>query len=368
MKIVVFGLTISSSWGNGHATLWRGLVKALARRGHHVTFFERETPYYAENRDLTALPKGELVLYSDWESVRARAEAEIASADVAMVTSYCPDALAATEAVLAGRAARVFYDLDTPITLARMGRGEATGYIGPRGLADFDLVLSYTGGVALDELKSRLGARRVVPLYGHVDPDVHRPAQPAAHLRSDLSYLGTYAADRQAALETLFVEPARQRPALRFLIGGAQYPQTFPWTSNIYFVRHVPPADHPAFFSSGRLTLNVTRQAMAEMGWCPSGRLFEAAASGVPILSDNWAGLDAFFAPDREILVAGTTGEALAAIDLGDAELARIAAAARARVLDEHTSAKRVLDLEAALELVRAPVITHPPGGRLAEV
>jgi spore maturation protein CgeB len=357
VKLVVFGLTISSSWGNGHATLWRGLVNALARRGHEVVFFELDAPYYAENRDLAELPRGKLVLYPDWDSVRQRAQAEVASADVAMVTSYCPDGLAATDVVLgAAQALRVFYDLDTPVTLSRVGQGEATGYIGPRGLGEFDLVLSYTGGVALDQLKGRLGARRVAPLYGHVDPAVHRPADRQDRFGADLSYLGTYAADRQAALETLFVEPARQRPERRFLIGGAQYPQDFPWTSNIYFVRHLPPPEHPAFFSSGRLTLNVTREAMAAMGWCPSGRLFEAAACGAPILSDTWEGLDAFFEPGREILVAETTEQALAAIDLTDAELARIAKAAQERVLSEHTSARRVLDLEAALDYARRPV------------
>lgn len=360
MKIVVFGLTISSSWGNGHATLWRGLVGALARRGHRVVFFERDAPYYAQNRDLAAIPGGDLVLYADWEGVRARAEREIADADVAMVTSYCPDGLAATDLVLgASRATRVFYDLDTPVTLARLGRGETTGYIGPRGLADFDLVLSYTGGSALDELTSRLGARRVAPLYGHVDPTVHRPALPEERFRAGLSYLGTYAADRQAALETLFVEPARRRPERRFLIGGAQYPADFPWTANIYFVRHLPPPEHPAFFSSGRLTLNVTREAMAAMGWCPSGRLFEAAACGVPILSDTWEGLDAFFEPDAEILIATTTEEATAAIDLGDGELRRIAAAARERVLAEHTSDRRVRDFERALDTVREPALSE---------
>ena len=192
---------------------------------------------------------------------------DVADADVALVTSYCPHGIEAGELVLAAeRAMRVFYDLDTPVTLSRLSRGETTTYIGPRGLADFDLVLSYTGGAALDRLEAELGGRRVVPLYGHVDPDVHRPVEPAARFTSDLSYLGTYAADRQAALETLFIEPARRRPERRFLIGGAQYPQDFPWADNIFFVRHLPPPEHPAFFASSRLTLNVTRQAMAEMG------------------------------------------------------------------------------------------------------
>ena len=357
MRICVFGLTISSSWGNGHATLWRGLVAALARRGHDVVFFERDQPFYAENRDLHALPAGELVLYAAWDDVRVRAEAAIAEADVAIVTSYCPDALAATALVReAPRALRVFYDLDTPVTLSRLRRGEDLGYVGPDGLRGFDLVLSYTGGGALDALRERLGAVRVAPLYGHVDPAVHRPVAPLERFRADLSYLGTYAADRQAALETLFVEPARAMADRRFLIGGAQYPADFPWTANIFFVRHLPPAEHPAFFASGRLTLNVTRDAMAAMGWCPSGRLFEAAACGAPILSDTWEGLDAFFEPGREILVASEGRDAVEAIGTDDAELRRIARAARERVLAEHTSDRRVLDFERALDASRAPV------------
>jgi spore maturation protein CgeB len=356
MKIVVFGLTISSSWGNGHATLWRGLCRALAKRGHRVIFFEQNAPYYAANRDLFEVPGGELVLYDTWDAVRSRAAAELADAEAAMVTSYCPHGIEATELVLAeGRGVRTFYDLDTPVTLARLKAGEDVGYIGPRGLADFDLVLSYTGGAALDVLRSELGARDVAPLYGHVDPDVHRPVPPLDHYRSDLSYLGTYAADRQSALECLFVEAARRRPEQRFLIGGAQYPQDFPWADNIYFVRHLPPPEHPAFFSSSRLTLNVTRQAMAEMGWCPSGRLFEASACGTAILSDEWDGLDAFFEPGREILVVHKTEDAVAALDLSDAELKRIAAASRERTLAEHTSARRAEELERLLFDRRAP-------------
>ena len=359
MKIVIFGLTISSSWGNGHATLWRGLCRALAGRGHDIVFFEQDTPYYAANRDLHAVPGGELVLYPEWADIRTRAVEELATADVAIVTSYCPDSLAATDLVLdASRPVRVFYDLDTPVTLARVAQGEGVGYIGPDGLSGFDLVLSYTGGAALDELRSRLRARRVAPLYGHVDPDAHSPAAPVDRFRADLSYLGTYAEDRQIALETLFVEPARQQPDLRFLIGGAQYPQTFPWTSNIYFVRHLPPQDHPAFFASGRITLNVTRRAMAEMGWCPSGRLFEAAACGAPILTDSWEGLDAFFEPGREILTARTTSDALAALAIDDGELRRMARAARDRTLAEHTSERRAIEFEALLERARQPDLT----------
>jgi spore maturation protein CgeB len=351
VKLVIFGLTISSSWGNGHATLWRGLCRALAGRGHDVTFFERDVPYYASHRD-TREPQGcRLRLYADWSEVRADAGRALEAADVGMVTSYCPDGPEASELVLDSPALRVFYDLDTPVTLARVKGGERVSYLPGRGLGDFDLVLSYTGGRALDELRARLGARAVAPLYGSVDPDAHRPTTASDDLpRGQLSYLGTYAADRQRRLEELFIEPARRRPDRRFVIGGSQYPPDFPWTGNMYYVRHMPPPLHPAFYSSSAITLNVTRGAMADMGYCPSGRLFEAAACGTPILSDTWEGLDAFFEPGREILLARNTGEALEALDATPADLARIAHAARERTLAEHTAACRARELEGLVD------------------
>jgi spore maturation protein CgeB len=272
----------------------------LAKRGHRIVFFERDVPYYAEHRDLTMLRGGQLYLYADWTDAVALGHRHLADADVGMVTSYCPNGLAAADLVLSSPAPlRTIYDLDTPVTLERLRAGERVDYISPRGLRDFDLVLSFTGGAALKMLKPQLGAQRVTPLYGSVDPEVHRPVPPVATYGADLSYLGTYAEDRQSALNALFLKPARQLPDRRFLIGGALYPQAFPWTENIFFVRHVPPVQHPAFFCSSTLTLNVTRRAMAEMGHCPSGRLFEAAACGVPLLSDWWEGLDDFLAPWR---------------------------------------------------------------------
>jgi spore maturation protein CgeB len=349
MKIVVFGLSVSSSWGNGHATLWRGLCASLGRRGHNVIFFERDVPYYAAHRDLYDLPGGMLHLYADWTEVLPVAERELADADVGMVTSYCPDGIAASDLVLSSPAPlRTFYDLDTPVTLRRLSSGKPVAYIGPRGLADFDLVLSYTGGLALEELRHYLGARRVAPLYGQVDPAVHRPVPAVAHYVADLSYLGTYAEDRNDALKRLFVEPAGRLPERRFVLGGSMYDGAFPWQPNIYFVRHLPPTEHAAFYCSSRLTLSVTRQAMAEMGFCPSGRLFEAAACGVPVLSDTWEGLDRFFEPGREILLAHTTEDALAALERPD--LDRVGRAARERVLSCHTSDIRALELEQILE------------------
>jgi spore maturation protein CgeB len=350
MKLVVFGLAVSSSWGNGHATLWRGLARALEARGHRTVFFERDQPFYAANRDLTEVPGMTLVLYREWAAVRGRARDELRDAEVAMVTSFCPDARAASALALESRAeVRAYYDLDSPATLAALERGEEVPYLPAGGLGDFDVVLSYAGGPALLELEQRLGARRAAPLYGSVDPRVHGPARPRPELTGDLSYLGTYSSDRQAALEELLVAPAQRLPDRRFVIGGAQYPSGFPWRRNIHFVRHLPPAEHSAFYASSPLTLNVTRAPMLRVGYCPSGRLFEAAACGVPVLSDDWAGLDRFFTPEEEVLVARTREDTVAALARGPELLAAIGKRARERVMAEHTADHRAAELERIL-------------------
>ena len=360
MKLVIFGLSVSSSWGNGHATLWRGLIHALHDLGHKVLFFEQDAPYYAQHRDLVELPGGELVLYKSWKEISARAARELADADAGIVTSYCPDAAQASEVLLTSPARiRCFYDLDTGVTIARLKAGEQVPYILPGGLGDFDLVLSYTGGLALKELKTRLSARHVAPLYGSVDPEVHRPANVDPRFQSNLSYLGTYAADRQASLEDLFLEPSRRRPDLQFLLAGSMYPGDMRWPENVRVLPHVPPGDHSAFYSSSGLTLSITRGAMAEMGYCPSGRLFEAAACGVPILSDEWEGLDYFFEPGLEIIVARTTGHVMDALAKSPEDLEKIGRAGRERVLEAHTARRRALELENILEAaVTLPVQT----------
>lgn len=357
MKIVIFGLSVSSSWGNGHATLWRGLCKSLAKRRHGVVFFERDVPYYAAHRDLNELPGGELILYDDWSETRPIALRHLRDADVAIVTSYCPDGIAAAELVLDSLTElRVFYDLDTPVTLARLQADEKVDYVGPRGLRDFDLVLSYTGGRSLDQLRDVLGARRAVPLYGSVDPEIHVPAPAVERYRGDLGYLGTFAADRQAGLENLFIEPAKRRPDGRFVIGGAMYDSSFPWLANIAYVRHLPPAEHAPFYCSTRLTLSVTRRAMAETGYCPSGRLFEATACGATVLSDRWQGIEQFFAPGEEILLAATPEDVLAALDRSPEDLSRIARAGRDRTLAEHTADARARELETIFERSFTPL------------
>ena len=254
----------------------------------------------------------------------------------------CPDAVVASDLILASPARlRTFYDLDTPVTLARLQAGEAVDYLSPRGLQDFDLVLSYVGGRALKDLQQLLGAKKVAPLYGSVDPDVHKPVSPCSHYHSDLSYLGTYAADRQSTLQALFLDPAHRLPRRKFMLGGAQYPHDFPWNENVWFVEHVPPPEHPAFYSSSKATLNVTRSAMANFGYCPSGRLFEAAACATPVISDSWEGLSEFFEPGHEILVASSADDVVNAIELDDQELRRVGKAARDKVFSAHTADHR---------------------------
>lgn len=341
MNLVIFGLTVSSSWGNGHATLWRGLCNALAKQSHSINFFEKDVSYYANHRDLAQPENYTLTLYPSWNEVRAAATSAVSESDVAVVTSYCPDARAASALILDSEAISVFYDLDTAVTLENYEKHGEVDYIPPYGLADFDLVLSYVGGRALGELRRLFGATRVAPLYGSVDPAVHRPVPPSPRYDSDLSYLGTYAADRQETLQKLFLEPAHRLPKKKFMLGGAQYPDDFPWDNNVWFMRHVPPPEHPAFYSSSKATLNVTRGAMASFGYCPSGRLFEAAACETPTVSDSWEGLSEFFEPGKEILVASSPEDVVNAIELDRGELRQIGKAARERVLGAHTAEHR---------------------------
>jgi len=357
MELCVFGLAVSSSWGNGHATLWRGLIGALARRGHRVTFFERDAPWYAAHRDLTGLPGCTLRIYSGWDEVRGEARAAVRRADASLVTSYCPDGVAASALVLEDARLPVFYDLDTPITLDDLAAGRWPAWLQASGFRGYPLVLSYTGGRALSLLRTALGAGRVEPLYGSVDPDVHRPG--VAHLawRSSLSYLGTYARNRQDAVERLFLEPARRRSGERFLLGGSMYPDDLAWPENVLRVEHVDPGEHAAFYASASLTLNVTREPMAALGFCPSARIFEAAACGTPVLSDSWEGIDRFFEPGREILLADTPRAVADALDRGPEALARIGQRARERALSEHTADHRALELLALLESARARVV-----------
>jgi spore maturation protein CgeB len=345
LDVVVLGLSITSSWGNGHATTYRALVRALAERGHRVLFLERDVPWYAANRDLPAPPYGRTELYGSVAELRERHGAALRAADLVVVGSYVPDGreVAALAQELA-RGVIAFYDIDTPVTLARLARGECE-YLSAELVPRFDLYLSFTGGPTLARIERELGAPAARALYCSVDPEVHRPA--AVPPRWDLGYVGTYGADRQPTLEQLLLEPARRLPGMRFVVAGPQYPADVAWPANVERIEHLAPGDHAAFYAAQRFTLNVTRADMVRAGWSPSVRLFEAAACAIPVVSDPWPGLETIFAPGREILLARSAEEALAAVaDLPEEERRAIGERARRRVLAEHTATHRARAVE----------------------
>ena len=353
MTIAVFGLSVTSCWGNGHATFWRSVCRALSDRGHRVVFFERDQPFYRQHRDLTELPGHDLYVYDTWDAVRPHAAAAVRHADAAIVTSYCADALPASDLVCdIGRGVRVFYDMDTPVTLDRLARGETVEYLPSRGLRDFDLVLSYAGGAALEALERQLQAQRAVPLYGCVDPARYPPVTDSPW--AALSYLGTYADDRAEPFEDLFMETARRTPGEVFLVGGPNYRGVSDWPRNIHYRPHVAQPDHRDFYGAGRFTLNLTRGPMRGWGHCPSARLFEAAALGVPLLTDAWTGLDDFFTPGEDVGLVRSADDVIAWTSASDAERAGLARRARERVLDTCTGAVRAEQLESALTGTRA--------------
>lgn len=347
LRLVVLGLSLSSSWGNGHATTYRGLLKAFAARGHEVLFLERDVPWYAAHRDLPEPDFCRLALYGDLDGLDAHRDA-VARADAVIVGSYVPEGSAVGRRVQSWAAGvRAFYDIDTPVTLAGLEAG-ACAYLAPAQIRDYDLYLSFTGGPTLERLERRYGAPAARALYCSVDPEAYPPLsrEPAY----DLSYLGTYSLDRQPTLERLLIEPARRAPDLRFAVAGPQYPAAIDWPANVMRIEHLPPRAHPSFYAQSRYTLNVTRADMIAAGWSPSVRLFEAAACGTPILSDRWDGLETILAPGREILCPDTAEAVLAILrERPEAERRRIGEAARQAVLARHSAAHRAAELETHL-------------------
>ncbi|HXU99234.1 MAG TPA: glycosyltransferase [Caulobacteraceae bacterium] len=325
---------------------YRALLKALSRRGHSLLFLERDTPWYAEHRDLPAPDYCRLEFYRTPRDL-GRWSAEVSFADAVIVGSYVPDGIAVGEwAMRTAHGPVAFYDIDTPVTLSNLARGEAT-YLAEEQIADYDIYFSFTGGPTLQRLERAYGSPAARALYCSADAEVYRPVDTA--VRWDLSYLGTYSADRQPGLERLLLEPARRAPHLKFVVAGPQYPNDFRWPANVQRLDHVSPADHPAFYGASRFTLNVTRADMIAAGFSPSIRLFEAAACGAPIISDIWAGLETLFTPGEEILLARDPEDVLVALALDARRRDAIACEARRRVLRAHTADNRAATLETEL-------------------
>jgi spore maturation protein CgeB len=359
VKYVILGLSITSSWGNGHATTFRGLVKAMVARGHDVLFLERDVPWYASQRDLPVPPFGRTVLYADRAQLEREHAASVRDADVVIVGSYVPEGSDVGRWVTrTARGVTAFYDIDTPITLAGLSSGELS-YLDRALVPQFDLYLSFAGGPTLQRLEREFHARAARPLYCSVDPELYFPTETTA--RWALGYLGTYSDDRQPKVESLLLAPARQLPAQAFVVAGAQYPAGVEWPANVQHIPHLAPAAHPGFYAAQRFTLNVTRAEMVRAGYSPSVRLFEAAACGTPIISDAWEGIEEVLEPGRELLIAHGTRDVIGYLnELSERERSELALRARERVLRQHTASVRAAELDGYVREVR--------GGRSAGV
>ena len=352
MKIVIFGLSITSTWGNGHGNTYRALARALHERGHRVIFFEHDLEWYRHNRDLPAPPFCELHLFENWDEILPRVGAELRDCELAIVGSYFPDGTIALDEVLSSPAGvKAFYDIDTPITVAGLRQRGATDYLRSDQVRALDLYLSFTGGPMLHEVMEVFGAPLAAPLYCSFDPEQYRPRGRSKRFGCDMSYMGTSAPDRQPKIDQLLTEPARFLPNQKFIVAGPQYPKAVRWPANVKRIVHLNARWHPLFYSSSRLALNVTRRDMVLAGYSPSVRLFEAAACGATIVSDNWAGLDTFFIPGDEILLPASSDDVVRYLrDIDDGELRRIGERAAERVRAEHTAARRAEELEELVE------------------
>ena len=361
MKIVIFGLSISSAWGNGHATTFRALCKSLHARKHDVVFFEHNAEWYEHNRDLPDPPFCTLKVFESWDEILPLVRAELRQADVAVVGSYFPDGVAALDEVLgAGIPVKAFYDIDTPITMAGLWSQGSTDYLLRRHLPELDIYFSFTGGPMLQELEKRFDVRMAIPLYCSVDPEKYFERPASREFECDLSYLGTYAADRQAKIDELLCAPAKRSLQQKFIVAGAQYPKTLIWPPNVERIIHLNPRHHADLYCSSRLVLNVTRRPMVAAGYSPSVRLFEAAACAATMISDNWPGLEEFFVPGKEILLPQDADDVCRYLKgLDESELRRIGRAAQARVLTAHTNEIRAEEFENAVEIAARKIRTR---------
>jgi spore maturation protein CgeB len=345
LDIVILGLSITSSWGNGHATTFRALVRALSARGHNVCFLERDMPWYAEHRDMPNPPYGLTQLYKSVAELKRKFAQKVMNADLCIVGSYVPDGVAIGEWVVRTcRGVKAFYDIDTPVTLAKLASGD-TEYLSPRLVRQYDLYLSFTGGPVLRKIEHELGSPMARALYCSVDPKIYFSEQRTPQW--DLGYMGTYSIDRQPSLDLLLIEPARRSRKLKTVVAGPMYPAELSWPANVERIEHLAPASHRRFYSSQRFTLNLTRADMRTAGYSPSVRLFEAAACGTPIISDHWPGLETFFDLGKEILTASSPDQVLRYLgEISENERRAIGERARLRVLASHTSEQRAIELE----------------------
>jgi spore maturation protein CgeB len=346
MKLIVFGLSLSSSWGNGHATTYRALLKAFAKREHDILFLERDVPWYRAHRDIAEPEYCRLELYSAFEELD-RWDRDIREADAVIVGSYVAQGVEIGEYVHRhASGVTAFYDIDTPVTLAKLERGDYE-YLSPDIIPGYDIYLSFTGGPTLQRIEQIYASPMARALYCSVDTDCYQPL--TVPKRWDLSYLGTYSKDRQPTVEKLLIEPARRLPHCKFCVAGPQYPDDLDWPDNVERKDHLPPAEHPRFYAASRYTLNVTRADMIAAGWSPSVRLFEAGACATPVISDQWEGIDTLFDPGRQIILADSSDDVVACLASSE-DAAAIGLAARQRILSAYRADHRAAELESYID------------------
>ena len=345
LDIVIIGLSITSSWGNGHATTYRGLVRELVKNGHRVTFLEHDKPWYAANRDLASPPFGNTFLYGSVDELKQHYESRVAAADLAIVGSYVPEGVAVGQWVTqTAEGITAFYDIDTPVTLAKLEKQDYE-YLHPDLVRSFDLYLSFTGGPTLRHIEERYGSPAARAFYCSFDPNLYYPEE--ENIMWDLGYLGTYSDDRQPPLKKLMLDAAEKLVGRTFVVAGPQYPSNIPWPRNVQRIEHLPPAEHRSFYNRQRFTMNITRADMIRAGYSPSVRLFEAAACATPIISDYWEGIETIFEPGKEILIARSTEDTIRYLEnISEADRRQIGENARRKVLANHTAAHRATELE----------------------
>ena len=352
MKIAFYGSSLLSSYWNGAATYYRGLLRDLAARGHQVTFYEPDAFDRQKHRDIEPPPWAEVRVYEATESAMRAVVAEAARADVVVKASgvgVFDDAL--IEGVMRAarpEAIRIFWDVDAPATLAEIT--PAPDHALRRTLPSLDLVLTYGGGPPVIDAYEGLGARRCIPIYNALDPETHHPVPADPRFAGDLNFLANRLPDREARVEQFFIDAAARLPERAFLLGGNGWHDK-PMPANIRQIGHVGTRDHNAFNTSSLAVLNVARDSMAAVGYSPATRVFEAAGAGACLITDAWVGLDLFLKEGEEVLVARDGADVAEHVRSLTPERAKaIGEAARARILAGHTYSRRGAEVDALLK------------------
>lgn len=351
MKIAFYGSSLLSSYWNGAATYYRGMLSELARRGHEVIFYEPDAFDRQKHRDIDPPDWAEVVVYDATEAAARAVIAEAAEADVVVKASgvgvFDDLLLEGVMAAAAPHAVRIFWDVDAPATLAEL-RAHPDHPL-RKILGSLDAVLTYGGGPPMIDAYEGLGARMCRPIYNALDASTHHPVPAQARFEGDLNFLANRLPDREARVEQFFLEPAARLPQRRFLLGGSGWDDK-PMPENVRRIGHVGTADHNAFNTSSLAVLNVARDSMADVGFSPATRVFEAAGAGACLITDAWEGIELFLAPDEEVLVARDGADVVEHLQTLTPERARaIGEAARQRVLAEHTYARRAAEADLLL-------------------